>query len=110
MLWFTTPSASIAKLVEESVMLVMAGAAVYEAVIALYILSLSPAPADDNLHSLSPLRLISLATSIGQALNLDEVEEQTCLVEDPSGLLKEVWEWHLERTLVWQTVKNRHNM
>lgn len=91
-------------------MLVMTGAAVYEAVIALYILSLSPAPADENLHSLSPLRLISLATSIGQALNLDAVEQQTCSTKNPTDLLAEVWESHLERTLVWQTVKNRHDM
>lgn len=110
MLWFVSPSAALLKLVNDSVLLVMSGATVFEAVIALYILSLSPTAYDDTLQSLAPLRLISLATSVGQSLDLDALEDELDTGTKGVLMLEPVWESRLEQLLVWQTVKNRYNM
>jgi len=88
----------------------MASAVSYDVIIALYIVSLSPAHSDDQRASLSLLRLVSLAAHVGQSPNLDHMEEAFVDSEDHRDGYGPDWKAALDRTLVWQPVNNRRNM
>lgn len=75
MLAFTNPPPNHAVLLDEAIANLSAGAVSPEAVLALLILSLAPATSDSSRAPMSPLRMVSMAYSVGQAMGLDAVAE-----------------------------------
>lgn len=71
----TPQQSDLFPLIEESVLTVNAGAVGPDVPLALLILSLAPNPSDRHRASLTAIRLIALAHSIGQMLGWDAMSE-----------------------------------
>jgi hypothetical protein len=95
----TSPSSTITALVEESVLMIAAGANNESIILALLILSLSPLGEEADRAPLTAFRLVSMAYQSGQALGL-EVDTVNLLKRDKHRLTQGHWEATLERVLI----------
>ncbi|KAK8847713.1 hypothetical protein IAR55_005572 [Kwoniella newhampshirensis] len=105
-------SANDVGIIEESVLYAMTGTTSVDAMLALYILSFASFGPSSEFHiPLTPLRLVSLAWTLGKDLGLELKARRILSTDERAEELLSSWNQpQLEQLTLWEAVKNRYSI